>query len=150
MRYWLQYHNYDRLGYLPSGYKTHVADLSTLDTSGLKASCVSTSKQAVRDAIGDVAFMIVGYGTNPKRYLLWSWLTIEHVRDGADTEFDAYGKGRVLSLPPELSGPEFEQFKSQCGRFGFGFQEITNSPFLPSLISLAEEFGGFRRRGGSR
>lgn len=57
--------------------------------------------------------------------------------------FDAYGTGRVLNPPPELSGQEFEKFKKQNGNFGLGFRQITDLPFLPRLVSLAERFAGF-------
>ena len=52
MRYWVQYHNYEKLGELPGG------------------GCgISTDKQEVLDTIGDTIFLIVGISENPRQDL---------------------------------------------------------------------------------
>ena len=143
MKYWVQYHNYDNLGYLPGSYEVAFTDLSALDTADFEVSCVTTKKRMIRDAIGDTVFFIVGYGGRTKRYVLWSWCLLTEVTEREDDRFDARGTGQVLNPPAELTGAEFEQFKRQNGNFGLGFQQVTNSTFLPRLIALSEQQGGF-------
>jgi len=142
MRFWLQYHNYDKLGYLPGSYKTKAADLSTLDTSDYDPSCITTSKRAICDAIGDVAFFILGYGKD-KKYLLWSWCVIEDVYEGDEGEYEGVGPGCVLNPPPLLTGREFDAFRKKNANFSLGFRDISNLPFLGRLCALAQEYGCF-------
>jgi hypothetical protein len=120
MRFWLQYHSYDNLGYLPSGYETNIDDLSTLDTSNFELSCVTTAKSAIRNAINDVVFLIVGYGKSPKKYVLWSWFFIDEVEENPGVEFNAFGEGEVLNPLPLLTGKEFDEFKRQMANFSLG------------------------------
>lgn len=143
MNYWLQYHNYDNLGYLPGAYETDEEDLSSLDTSEYDPSCITTSKRAICDAIGDIAFFIMGYGGKSKRYVLWSWCVIEYVEEADDGRFEGFGSGRVLNPPPLLSGSGFDEFKIQNANFSLGFRDISSAPFLGRLITLARERGDF-------
>ena len=142
MRYWLQYHNYDKLGYLPGGYEPDFEDLSTLDTSKYNVSGVSTGKASIRNAVGDCVFFIVGYGGKSKRYVLWSWCEIKEIKQ-TKQGFNAFGEGRVVNPPASLDGEEFALFKKKMGNFGLGFQPVTTSPFLPRLLALAREHGNF-------
>jgi len=144
MRFWLQYHSYDNLGYLPSGYETDVKDISTLDTSNFELSCVTTSKPAIRNAIGDIVFLIVGYGKNPKSYVLWSWFFIDEVEERPGEGFDAFGEGKVLNSLPLLTGKEFDEFKKQMANFSLGFINISNRPYTQYLIELAKDRGGLK------
>ena len=145
MRFWLQYHSYDNLGYLPGGDETDVKDISTLDTSTFEPSCVTTSKPAIRNAIGDIVFLIVGYGRNPKKYVLWSWFFIDEVQERPGEGFDAFGeKGEVLSPLPLLTGEEFNGFKKQMANFSLGFINISNRSYTQYLIELAKDRGGLK------
>lgn len=143
MRFWLQYHNYDNLGYLPGGYIPEASDLSALDTSDYEVSCITTSKRRICDAVGDVVFFVVGYGGKAKKYLLWSWCLVEDVEVREDDRFDAFGAGRVLNPPPILAGSEFDEFKKRNANFSLGFRDISNVSFLNHLVALARERGRF-------
>jgi hypothetical protein len=143
MRFWLQYHSYENLGYLPGGYETNIKDLSTLDTSNFEVSCITTAKSSIRNALDDVVFLIVGYGKSPKKYLLWSWFVIDEVEDNSGMDFNAFGEGKVLSPLPLLTGKEFDEFRSQMANFSLGFINISNRPYAQYLIQLAKERGNF-------
>ncbi len=143
MSFWLQYHNYDNLGYLPGEYETDEENLSSLDTSVYDLSGITTSKRIVSNAKGDIVFLIVGYGGKSKQYLLWSWCVIERVKNTDDGQFDAFGSGHVLNPPPLLSGSGFDEFRKQNGNFSLGFRNISSAPFLGRLIELAREHGHF-------
>lgn len=147
MRFWLQYHSYDNLGYLPGGYETNIDRLSTLDTSIYDLSCVSTAKSAILNAINDVVFLIVGYGKSPKKYVLWSWFVIDEVEENPGMGFNAFGDGEVLNPLPLLTGKEFDEFKKQMANFSFGFINISNRAYTQHLIELAKERGGFETDG---
>ncbi len=143
MRFWIQYHSYDNLGYLPGGYETKATDLSALDTSDYESSGITTSKRVICDAVGDVVFFIVGYGGKSKKYLLWSWCMVEDVEQRDDDRFNAFGTGRVLNPPPLLAGPEFDEFKKWNANFSLGFRDISKVSFLNRLLTLARERGRF-------
>lgn len=148
MRYWVQYHNYDALGYLPGGIATDAADLSTVDTSDLEVSCTTTGKKEVWNTVGDVVFLVLGYGERPKKYLLWSWCVVEFIEVGGEEgQFDAYGTGRVLNPPPPLTGPDYEQFRKRMANYSLGFRDISTDPFLPQLVSMAQAHGEFSLSG---
>ena len=142
MRYWILYHNYDDLGYLPADNECDTDELAGLDTAGFEESGATTSKRMISRAVGDVLLSIVGYGGRPKKYVLWSWMTIEDVEERSDGRFDAYGDGRILNPLPALSGDDFDRFKKENGNFGLGFREITKSPYLPRLLELARLHAG--------
>ncbi|HEY9834096.1 MAG TPA: hypothetical protein V6D26_26320 [Stenomitos sp.] len=74
-----QYHNYDKLGYLPA---EGLLDNDWYDYQyDSPVSGISTNKRAVLNSQGDTAFLIVGVGTGKrqKQYYLWSVITIEEV-----------------------------------------------------------------------
>jgi hypothetical protein len=143
MKYWLQYHNYDNLGYLPGGYETGALNLTALDTSEYEPSGITTSKRMICDAVGDVVFFIVGYGGKLKKYLLWSWCIVEEVDERDDGRFDAYGTGRVLNPLPILAETPFDEFKRWNANFSLGFRDISNVPFKSQLLALARQRGQF-------
>lgn len=143
MRFWILYHNYDKLGRLPGkcGF-VEVPHLADIDTSDFDASCVSTRKADILDAVGDIAFMIVGRGTNPKEYVLWSWHVIDEIEGDKTSGFDAFGPGRVLNPPVRLAGEHFDAFKKFAGNFGLGFQNITDHPFVEELLHACKQDDG--------
>lgn len=139
---WLQYHNYDKLGYLPA---EGILDNDWYDYQyDSPVSGISTNKRAVLNSQGDTAFLIVGVGTGKrqKQYYLWSVITIEEVLINEEEEgqfYDAFGDGWLLDSPPLLNSERFNEFKSFCGNFGFGFMAIQNSSYLKELQYLAEK-----------
>ncbi|MDX2098598.1 MAG: hypothetical protein SFW36_12550 [Leptolyngbyaceae cyanobacterium bins.59] len=116
----------------------------TSDTSSFELSCVTTAKSAIRNAINDVVFLIVGYGKNPKKYVLWSWFLIAEVEENPGTEFNAFGEGKVLNPLPLLTGEDFDEFKGQMANFSLGFINISNRPYTQTLIELAKDRGDFK------
>lgn len=143
MHYWVQYHNCDKLDWLPGGYEKPAGGLSELDTSELEPSVVSTKKSSILGAYGDVAFFIVGKTIDKEKcYWLWSWCIIEDVFDNTDDDDDGpwlegEGPGYVLNPPMQLTGNEFEVFKKHVGNFAFGLTDITNDPYLSIILEHA-------------
>lgn len=144
MRYWMQYHNCDKLDWLPGGYKKPDGGLSDLNTSEMEPSVVSTKKSSILGAYGDIVFFIVGKTVGKeKRYWLWSWCLIEDVFANTDDDDESWiegqGPGFVLNPPKQLLGSDFDRFKKQVGNFAFGLTDISNDAFLPNILSYASE-----------
>lgn len=140
---WIQYHDYDKMGYLPGEAIAHSPQNEQYEDAlfGL-----STATRAILDAKGDTVFRIVGIG-NPKQYYLISRFTIEDIPVHPDADpahngemvYDAYGSGWVLNPPQQLNSNEFERFKAQCGDFDFGLMSVTNLPYVKTLFSVSEK-----------
>jgi hypothetical protein len=148
-KFWVQYHNYDKLGYLPAE--------STLDES-----CedeyeydevlpgISTNKRSVLNVVGDTVFLIVGIGDRPKQYYLWSTFLCEEVavdEQEGSLSYDAFGSGHLIDPPQLLNSEEFHEFRKHCGNFGFGFMRIKpyggkhqGSDYLNTLKKIAEDY----------
>lgn len=142
-RYWVQYHNYENLGHLPSELELDFDDVQYDSNEFMPG--ISTSKRAVLDAVGDTVFLIVGIGEHPKQYYLWSQFIIEEVQIAEDhaegeTPYDAFGDGYLMSPPQLLNSNNFNKFKKHCGNFGFGFMNIVGSPYTAILNQLAEQY----------
>lgn len=140
-KFWVQYHNYDKLGYLPA--ETIIDGLIGLEDLPYEdvLSCVSTNKRAVLNAKGGTVFLIVGIGKDPKQYYLWSKVIIEEVEvadEEGELSYDVFGSGFVLEKPYRLESNDFKDFKKFCGNFGLGFTAIDNSPYLHELIKISE------------
>jgi hypothetical protein len=106
---------------------------------------ISTNKRAVLNSQGNTVFLIVGVGAGKrqKQYYLWSVITIEEVLINEEKEgqfYDAFGDGWLLNSPPLLNSEKFNNFKSFCGNFGFGFMLIQNSNYFKELQYLAEKY----------
>lgn len=144
-KFWVQYHNYDRLGYVPADSLLE----EYWDDKEYEYECedvvpgVSTNKRAIINAKGDTVFLIVGIGENPKQYYLWSRFAIEEVEiideEGAYS-YNAFGNGWLLSSPKLLNSQSFNKFKSLCGNFGFGFMCINNFHYLENLKHFSEKY----------
>lgn len=140
MRFWIQYHNYNKLGYLPGLVYTEEKDLTVLDTSDYPLACITTRQRVVKRSIGDIGFFIVGYGGSPRKYVLWSWCLIDTIDENEDGGFDAWGDiGQVLNPPPALRGRAFENFKRRNANFSLGFRDISKDPFLRHILALAAD-----------
>lgn len=137
-KFWVQYHNYDRLGYVPADslLEEYLDDEEYEYECEDVVPCVSTNKRAILNARGDTLFLIVGIGQNPKQYYLWSVFVIEEVEiidEEGEYSYNAFGNGWVLDSPKLLNSASFNEFKSLCGNFGFGFMSINNFHYLEKL-----------------
>jgi hypothetical protein len=121
----LQYFNIEKMGRFPNG-----ADALLTTRMG-----VFSKLAAVQTAQGGTVYVISGFG-KPKKYVLWEAFTIEAVTK-QDDQFVVSGPGRVLLPPAELSGPEFDKFKSACANF-VGFRKIDDQKYTSTLKQLAE------------
>jgi hypothetical protein len=129
MRYFLQYHNVDKLGWVP------LDERPFLQTE----LAIATRRPVVRKAIGGTVFLVVRLG-KPGRYYLWECFRVEGVEpEGAD--LCAHGTGWQLVPPQPLEGPDFEAFRRSCAYF-IGFRSIDDLPYHATLVDLA---GRFRR-----
>lgn len=147
-KFWVQYHNCDKLGYMPSeGIFDDSTDVDVdIDDN---FSSISTDKRAVLSAKGDTVFLIAGIGRNPKQYYLMYRFIIEEVetiseesetnRQG-EMAYSAFGNGWVVNPPQLLNSEDFNVFKKYCGNFGFGFMPASNSDYLKTLITLSEKY----------
>lgn len=129
MRYWVQYHNYEKIGELPGG------------------GCgINTDQPQVLDVVGDTVFLIVGISENPRQYLLWEQFVCTEVFDDRPKplRFAAMGDGWFLQQrrgrEPLLNAqPGFKDYLDYTGRFARGFHEVTDHPFLAVLQKLSEQ-----------
>ena len=90
---------------------------------------------AVQQATGGTVYVISGFG-KPKKYVLWEAFTIEEIAK-QDDQFVVSGPGRVLLPPAELSGKDFEKFKSACANF-IGFRRIDDQKYTETLKKLTD------------
>jgi hypothetical protein len=94
----------------------------------------STLKKAVAER--GWCLFIVGIG-KPKRFFLWAYfqfLTRSDLETGA-------GVGWMLNPPQLLEGPDFEEFmENACGQFGFGLQNVSDSPYAADLVAVAAKY----------
>ena len=72
----------------------------------------------------------------PKKYVLREAFTIEEITK-TDDQFVVSGPGKVLLPPAELSGKEFEKFKSACANF-IGFRKIDDQAYTETLRQFAD------------
>ena len=125
MSSFIQYHNAEKMGWVP------LDGLPFLRTSLL----IYTSRPAVRQAVGGMVYLVVGL-SRPRRFYLWECFRVEEVRLEQGRYF-AEGTGWQLVPPQRLAGEEFDAFRVACASF-IGFQNIDTSPFLATLQQLAE------------
>jgi hypothetical protein len=126
MSSFLQYFNIEKMGRFPNG-----ADALLTTRMG-----VYSKLAAVQQAQGGTVYVISGFG-KPKKYVLWEAFTIEEISK-QDDQFVVSGPGRVLLPPAELSGKDFEKFKSSCANF-IGFRKIDDQKYTETLKKLADE-----------
>jgi hypothetical protein len=127
MPYFLQYHNVEKLGWVP------LDERPFLQTQ----LAIATRRSSVRQAIGGTVFLIVRLGKRG-RYYLWECFQVEGVEpEGAD--LCAHGSGWQLVPPQPLEGPGFEAFRKACAYF-IGFRRIDDLPYHATLVELAHRF----------
>jgi hypothetical protein len=124
MSSWLQYFNIEKMGRFPNG-----ADALLTTRMG-----VYSKLAAVQQAKGGTVFVISAFG-KPRKYVLWEAFTIEDITK-QDDQFVVSGPGKVLLPPAELTGKEFEKFKSACANF-IGFRKIDDQKYTETLKQLA-------------
>jgi hypothetical protein len=124
MSAFLQYFNVEKMGRFPNG-----ADALLTTQMG-----VYSKLAAVQQAKGGTVYVISAFG-KPKKYVLWEAFTIEDITK-QDDQFVVSGPGKVLLPPAELSGKEFEKFKSACANF-IGFRRIDDQKYTDTLKQLA-------------
>jgi hypothetical protein len=126
MRYFLQYHNCEKLGWAPlDGEPFLQTQLG-----------VYTRRPVVRQAVGGTVFVVASLG-RPKRYYLWERFQVEKVEpQGAD--YGAWGPGWQLVPPQQLRGDDFEAFRRACAFF-VGFRAIDHLPYCAVLDRLSLE-----------
>jgi hypothetical protein len=127
MRYFLQYHNVDKLGWVPLDERPFLQ----------KDLAIATRRPLVRKAVGGTVFLIARLG-KPRRYYLWECFRVEAVEPEGD-DLCAHGSGWQLVPPQPLEGPAFEQFRKACAYF-IGFRCIDELPFHTTLVELADRF----------
>ena len=143
-RAWIQYHNYEKLGYLPAEFNLDIDADEAYDFSESLAG-ISTGKRSVLGAVGEPVFLIVGIGVKPKQYYLWYRFTIEEIQVTENVAegqipYNAFGDGHFVNPPQFLRSDEFSEFQRHCGNFGFGFMNIASSPYLQTLERLSEKY----------
>jgi|GEM_PF-2909899 len=121
----LQYFNIEKMGRFPNG-----AEALLTTRMG-----VFSKLAAVQQAKGGTVYVISGFG-KPKRYVLWEAFTIEEITK-QDDQFVVSGLGKVLLPPAELSGKDFDKFKSACANF-IGFRKIDDQKYTETLKKLAD------------
>jgi hypothetical protein len=127
MRSYLQYHNAEKLGWVPLGDEPFLE----------RELAIRTRRKLVESAVGGTVYLIARIG-RPTAYYLWERFTVEHVEKRGD-EYHAWGAGRQLVPPQLLSGPEFEAFRKACAYF-VGFMPIDRQPYLATLRGLADRW----------
>jgi hypothetical protein len=129
MPYFLQYHNADKLGWVP-------LDAQPFAQTQL---AIYTRRPHVQRAVGGTVFVIVSLG-RPKRYYLWECFEIAEVRREGK-EHCAWGTGWQLVPPQRLDGDDFRLFHKACAYF-VGFRSIDGLPYTQTLLGLARRFRG--------
>jgi hypothetical protein len=126
MSSWLQYFNVEKMGRFPNS-----AEALLTTRMG-----VYSKLAAVQQAQGGIVYVISAFG-KPKKYVLWETFTIEDITKQND-QFVVSGPGEVLLPPAELSGKEFDKFKSACANF-IGFRKIDDQKYTETLKELADK-----------
>lgn len=142
-QYYIQYHNADLHRRYPFGIEDFSKSVESinLDNSINYKPWVYTKKRAIKKAIGQSCFLVVGKSEQKiKKYFLWAYFKIEDIDIDTEKYYSVYGTGYDLAKPIILNELEnFPDFKKFCGNFGFGFQNIDKHPFCKTLISLLHE-----------
>lgn len=129
MRYWVQYHNYEKMQTLPKGQ------------------CgVASDKEGILQTVGDTIFLVVGVSESPRQYLLWERFVCEKVNEKGKPplKYQALGSGWFLlqrrGREPLLNRqPGFREYLSYTGNFGRSLHEVTDHPFLEVLLQLSDQ-----------
>ncbi|MFN6539346.1 MAG: GIY-YIG nuclease family protein [Nostoc sp. EkiNYC01] len=145
-KFWVQYHNYNVLGYVPVEMILDESLIEKYEHDEVLPG-ISTNKRAVLNTVGDTFFLIVGIGSKPKQYYLWSKFICEEIviNDYENSHsYNAFGTGYLIDPPQLLNSKQFNKFKKFCGNFGFGFMRIKESSeactYLSTLKDITENY----------
>jgi hypothetical protein len=125
MKCYLQYHNCDKLGWVP------------LDPEPFLATEMGayTSRREALEATGGRVLLIVSVG-KPGRCFLWEMFTVENIEpEGKD--YLLSGPGWQLMPPQRLEGEAFDEFRRACANFR-SFRSVAHLPYTEELVRLAE------------
>ena len=133
---YVQYHNFDALGYLP-GEDSFLYELDddTSHTVSRKRVCLNMKGQKI--------YLIVGikqYGHKKKDYFLWEYTQIEEVsftESMHGQEYSLDGSNFLCKEPIYLNNlPGFDHFvKHTMGSFAYGIQDTINDPFSKYILN---------------
>ncbi|MBF8962990.1 HNH endonuclease [Pontibacter sp. FD36] len=137
-QYYIQYHNADKMGYLPD------ADSQDVKSIRLKPEIRDnlfffTKRHMVNKAVGENCFMIVGVRGKSRRsdFYLWSSFRIDSVKR-VGNRYNAFGTGFNFEQPILLNElPGFSEFKSACANF-VTFQNISKHQFCKLLVEFTD------------
>lgn len=138
---YVQYHNYDALGYIPgedSILKNEAEDFST--TVSKKRDCLKLKGQKI--------YLIVGIKQEShkrKDFFLWEYTQIEEVsliESMHGLEYSLEGTRFLCKNPIHLNDlPEFDHFaKHTMGSFAYGMQNAINDPFSKYILDESNFF----------
>lgn len=140
-RYWIQYHNKDKIGFPAKSILDDELKLPLTESTHY----ISTNKHWIKQTKGDTVFLILGLTVNGKKeYYLWTKTLIRKIEEinlDGDFQYNASGEQFYL-FPPQLLNkkPGFEEFFNKTGHFSIGFQNITDWKFTETLRNLSEQF----------
>ena len=132
---YVQYHNYDALGYLPGEDSfLYKIDDDVSHTVSRKRVCLNMKGQKI--------YLIVGikqYGHKKKDFFLWEYTQIEEVsftESMHGQEYSLDGSRFLCKEPIYLNNlPGFDYFvKHTMGSFAYGIQDTINDPFSKYLL----------------
>lgn len=123
MRYYLQYHNVEKLGWVPFDEQPFLQTQLS----------IGTRKPIAHQTIGATVFVIASLG-RPRRYYFWEHFRVEGVEKEVD-DLCVWGTGRQLTPPVCLEGDDFEAFRRSCANF-IGFRCIDDLPYTATLARL--------------
>lgn len=142
---YVQYHNFNALGYLPfedSFFSGKLTDEGY--TTSKKRDCLKLK--------GEKVYLIVGIkqkGHKQKDFFLWSYTQVEEIEMFDETQYGVHGTDFICKKPIRLNDlPGFEHFaKHTMGSFAYGMQNAINDPFSKvlmneKLFAPAEKFDG--------
>lgn len=145
---YVQYHNFNALGYLPfegAFFEGKVNDSGI--TNSKKRDCLKLK--------GEKVYLIVGIkqkGHKQKDFFLWSYTQVEEIElvdDEDGRNYGVHGTDFICKKPIRLNDlPGFEHFaKHTMGSFAYGMQNAINDPFSKvlmneKLFAPAEKFDG--------
>jgi hypothetical protein len=131
MEYYMQYHSYDKVIDDEDNVNGIVKRTPPFLYPGSEC-CITTNRPAEK-AIGETAFLVVGFGKQ-QRYFLWEQFTVESVDDGEVT-----GDGWQLIPPQPITGRDYGEF-IKGKHYSLGFHKITDCGFCSSFIRLANTY----------
>ncbi len=104
-----------------------------------EAQRVKLSTELSRCATGKTLYLIDEPTTGLSFYDFQKLLDVLQDEEG-EFLYNGFGYGWILSSPKYLNSSSFNDFKSYCGNFGFGFMSINNSDYLEKLKYFSEKY----------